>query len=449
MPSPVSPGAIARLLTGRIPGQVVLQFTNRCNAACAQCGMRRSAEIERTHLDTDEMKRLIDAMAARGVAALSFTGGEPLLHLEQVAECVRHAVNAGIPYVRTGTNGFVFRNPDDDGFEKRVRAMAETLAQSGLYTFWISLDSADPATHEANRGLPGVVRGIAKALPWFHEAGLYPAANLGINRLTGGPTAPLPGPEAFEPAAFYQAARRAFARFYQATEELGFTMANACYPMSLEPAEADREAVYAATSTADMIRFRPEEKALLFRALLDTIPEFRSRLRIFSPRSALLALVRQYSHAAPENGNGNGFGPLEYPCRGGKDFFFIDCADGSTYPCGYRGDEDLGHFARLDRDMLDHRETCRRCDWECFRDPSQMLGPLTQVLRRPHRLALGMLRDRTMARTWLEDVRYYRACHWFDGRRPPDRAALDAFAGMNPPESVAPGLASSASRAST
>jgi len=34
--------------------------------------------------------------------------------------------------------------------------------------------------------------------------------------------------------------------------------------------------------------------AALFRALIDTIAEFRHRIRIFSPRSSLHALVQQY-----------------------------------------------------------------------------------------------------------------------------------------------------------
>jgi hypothetical protein len=64
--------------------------------------------------------------------------------------------------------------------------MVEQLANSSLRNFWISLDSAVDRVHDAMRGFPGVVAGIAKALPIFHQAGIYPAVNLGINRNVGG-----------------------------------------------------------------------------------------------------------------------------------------------------------------------------------------------------------------------------------------------------------------------
>ncbi|MBI5894652.1 MAG: hypothetical protein HZB24_01095 [Desulfobacterales bacterium] len=38
---------IGRLARNRIPPQLVVQITNRCNACCPQCGMRRGAEIAR------------------------------------------------------------------------------------------------------------------------------------------------------------------------------------------------------------------------------------------------------------------------------------------------------------------------------------------------------------------------------------------------------------------
>jgi 2-iminoacetate synthase ThiH len=69
------------LFNGRLPGQLVIQYSNYCNADCPQCGMRRSATLKRHTLDRDVVKKLIDDAAARGVQSLSFTGGEPLLFL--------------------------------------------------------------------------------------------------------------------------------------------------------------------------------------------------------------------------------------------------------------------------------------------------------------------------------------------------------------------------------
>jgi hypothetical protein len=94
--------------------------------------------------------------------------------------------------VRTGTNGFLFREHDRPDFASRMADLAKILVASGFNAFWISVDSADADLHEINRGLPGVIQGIKKALPILHDHGLFPAANLGINRLTGGPDGPPP-----------------------------------------------------------------------------------------------------------------------------------------------------------------------------------------------------------------------------------------------------------------
>ena len=77
------------------------------------------------------------------------------------------------------------RRPWRPAFEKRVSGLAEQLVNAGVYTFWISIDSADPGVHESMRGLKGVWDGIRKAIPIFHRHGLYPSANLGINRKMG------------------------------------------------------------------------------------------------------------------------------------------------------------------------------------------------------------------------------------------------------------------------
>ena len=108
--------------------------------------------------------------------------------------------------------------------------------------------------------------------------------------------------------------------------------------------------------------FSPAEKLDLFQALSDCIPSHREKIRIFTPRCSLHALLQQY----------RGHDELTTPCRGGIDYFFVDSRTGHSYPCGYRGGDDLGCF-----DGGSHRPSaptaiCRRCDWECFRDPTEL-----------------------------------------------------------------------------
>jgi hypothetical protein len=59
--------------------------------------------------------------------------------------------------------------------------------------------------------------------------------------------------------------------------------------------------------------------------------------------------------------------------------------------------------------------------------PVPALGPLLDLARRPLSAARRIVGDRPALRLWLEDLRYYRACGLFDGRRAPDTAALERF----------------------
>ena len=173
---------LAGLFRGRVPGQLVVQLTDRCNATCPQCSMRVTEPFKRSRLSMDDLRRIIDAAAEKGVAAISFTGGEPMLLFDDLAALIRHAGRAGIPCIRTGTNGYFFMHSRRPGFHSRISRIVDTLADTPLRNFWISIDSAVPEVHETMRGFPGVVEGIAKALPVFHDAGIYPSLNLGINR---------------------------------------------------------------------------------------------------------------------------------------------------------------------------------------------------------------------------------------------------------------------------
>jgi MoaA/NifB/PqqE/SkfB family radical SAM enzyme len=384
--------------------------------------MRASNRFPRNRLDLDDVKRMLDAAVQQGIRVVSFTGGEPLLHLDDLVTLIRHAGSAGIDYIRTGTNGHTFTHPDRPRFMERVHRLAERLAETPIRNFWISIDSAIPEVHERMRGLPGVIRGIERALPVFHAHHLFPSANLGINRNLGGErtrNARIETGSPDETERFRAVYREAFGSFYRFVEGMGFTMVNSCYPMSVEPENPVKglSPVYAATSPEDIVRYNELEKAELFRALFRTVPEHRGRIRIFSPRTSLRSLYRTYRHleGAP------------YPCRGGLDAFFVDSRDGNTYPCGYRGSESMGRFWNLDVGRIKAEAWCTRCDWECFRDPSELFGPILQARSSPLALVDRLRRDPGFAALWREDLSYYRACDLFDGRKPPDYRRLSRF----------------------
>lgn len=412
------------ILNSRIPGQLVVQYAYHCNAACPQCGMRTSHSYKRSRLTTDTVKEIIDHAAQQNFKAISFTGGEPLLFFDDIVELMRHAGKAGIDYIRTGTNGFMFRDSEHPGFEAKVHKFAEKLADTPIRNFWISIDSAIPEVHEKMRGLDGVFAGIEKALPILHSYGIYPSANLGINRNISGETGLAPPLRAvtkqYYLERFYQNFTRGLELFYDRMITMGFSMINTCYPMSAEwdnNRTKGTSAVYAAASDSFVVNFAPEEKAMIFKGLMDTIPAYRSRIRIFSPLCSLLSLKRQHSgdQSAP------------FSCRGGIDFFFIDADHGDLYPCGYRGDENLGKFTQFNHQEPVTDKKCLNCDWECFRDPSEMFGPLLLGIKKPARLMAKLAFDREFMRHWLTDLTYYRACDYFNGRMPINEKKLKQF----------------------
>ena len=271
------------------------------------------------------------------------------------------------------------------------------------------------------RGLPGVVEGIARALPIFERHGLWPTANLGINRLTGGePLALAEGAGEAERQEFEERSLAAFRAFYRKVLDLGLHGRQL-----LLPDERRVRAGARARSRIPRILGRlggelpARREGASFRALDRAVEEFRPRLRIFTPRSMLHSLVREYRDGEPHG----------YACRGGLDFFFVAAADGEAYPCGFRSHERLGKYWEALTGKGSRSEAhCRSCDWECFRDPSNLAGPLLEARSRPWALLARWRRDPEWARLWRGDLAYQRACDYFDGRLPPEPRRLGAFA---------------------
>lgn len=385
--------------------QLVIQYTTLCNADCPQCGMRRSNKIKRVKLEMDYVKKVIDyAVSKWNIKFLSFTGGEPFIFVNDIIELINYASNMGIKYIRTGTNGYVFQYSASKAneFEKNTRLLIEKLSETKLYTLWISLDSSDPKTHEKMRGFDGLLKGIEKAIRIFEEYGMHPAANLGLNRNIAGQYSQ-EEINNFDKEKFYERYRYGISRFYELAINMGFTIANTCYPMSIE----DNTYSYYATSQEDIVRFKPEEKLVLYKALYDSASYYRSKIRIFTPRSSLYSLINSYNK-------------VKYPCRGGIDYFYLDAQNGHIYPCGYRANDDFGEIWDINLDDLrKSKPNCTKCDWECFRDPTELIQPVIDFYRNPFSIPYELAID-IKKRLWFRDLLYFYACDFFNMRSKPN-----------------------------
>jgi hypothetical protein len=394
-----------KVLFGDIPGQLVIQTTNHCKGACPQCGMRKSAAIERCSLTAEIIQKTVNQCAENGFEAVSFTGGEPFVNMDKLFSALDYAGEAKIRYLRTGTNGFMLAPNGKSADIEQITLFTQRLSVTKVRNFWISIDSADTQMHETMRGLPGVVEGIQKALPIFHSYGLYPAANLGINRnISGLLIERLNGLDDEE--RFLEAFKSGFTAFFQKVIQMGFTIANVCYPMSSNNEEVANFA-YGAISADYIVSFSPRELTLVFQALFEVVSVFRDKIRIFTPLSMLYAMASEDE-------------TLLLPCLGGIRYFYMDSRDGHIYPCGYRGNEDLGDdLQKAVRQAASSQANCIKCHWECFRDPSQLFGIARSMLRHPIQTFIKNQIDPTIRRLWFEDIKYYIACDFFDGRTAP------------------------------
>ncbi|MBI4776413.1 MAG: radical SAM protein [Deltaproteobacteria bacterium] len=98
-------------------------------------------------------------LQALGIAYIGITGGEPLLR-KDVGEIIRSVDDRSI--VILSTNGKAL---------SRKRALA--LKQAGLFSLAVSLDSADPDTHNRSRGDRDAFESALEAIRISAQAGLY------------------------------------------------------------------------------------------------------------------------------------------------------------------------------------------------------------------------------------------------------------------------------------
>lgn len=144
------------------PFLVALNLTRRCNLRCAHCyldaGKRCKGAPE--ELVTDEVETLLDGIAALDSKTMVvLTGGEPLLRPDLLV-LSEYASRLGLAVV-VGTNGTLLD-----------RAAVGRLRDAGVHAVGISLDSLDPAYHDAFRGRPGAWERTLRGIEACRRGGL-------------------------------------------------------------------------------------------------------------------------------------------------------------------------------------------------------------------------------------------------------------------------------------
>ncbi len=124
------------------PYWIYISLSHRCNCDCQMCGVKKI--LTEYHLDRDLIKRALREISLwRSDCVLLLTGGEPFLR-DDIFDIVDFAVSLGIR-TEVVTNGSLINSPE----------MARRILNSGLQNIAVSLDGANPKTHDSIRGVEG------------------------------------------------------------------------------------------------------------------------------------------------------------------------------------------------------------------------------------------------------------------------------------------------------
>ena len=125
-----------------VPLVLSWNVTRKCNLKCSHCYINAAKEELHNELTTEEGKRLMDQISEVSRPLLILSGGEPLLR-NDIYELIQYGTTKGFR-MGLGSNGSLL----DD-------TVARKLADAGVKTVSISLDSRIPEKHDDFRGVTG------------------------------------------------------------------------------------------------------------------------------------------------------------------------------------------------------------------------------------------------------------------------------------------------------
>lgn len=141
--------------TSSPPDHLYIELTDRCNLHCKHCYLAASPGGEQV-LDAEVVRRTLTDFAALGGYSVAFSGGEPLMHPEW-QNIVIHAARLGLTCTVV-TNG------------TRLDHHAVSTLVRHAVTVAVSVDGAQPQTHDAMRGRGNASR-VWAALSRLAQAG--------------------------------------------------------------------------------------------------------------------------------------------------------------------------------------------------------------------------------------------------------------------------------------
>ena len=145
------------------------EVTKGCNLRCVHCRATATQLSSPSDLSTEKALGIIDQIAAAANPILVLSGGEPLFRSD-IFQLARYATDKGLR-VALATNGTLV-----------TKEVARLIIDAGVKRVSISLDGADPATHDTFRGIPGAFEAAVYGLRNLKTLGMSVQINMTIAR---------------------------------------------------------------------------------------------------------------------------------------------------------------------------------------------------------------------------------------------------------------------------
>ncbi|TFF93294.1 MAG: radical SAM protein, partial [Promethearchaeota archaeon] len=150
----------SRILHTHCPVAMTFAVTYNCQCDCIHCSAGRHKHEEVKELSTSEAKKVIDDSLKLGISILAFTGGEPLL---------RKDIYDLISYVdQRKAVSLLFTNG-----ELLTKKNVKKLANAGLYSLFVSIDSPDSSEHDRLRRRRGLFEKAIQGIKNAKKEGLF------------------------------------------------------------------------------------------------------------------------------------------------------------------------------------------------------------------------------------------------------------------------------------
>jgi len=298
-----------------IPAVLDFSVTDYCQADCDFCGFARSKMRGklRRFADSAAFASALPILRRRGIRYLNFQGGEPLLH-PQIIAMVAATRRAGLKPSLI-TNGW------------QLAGKADPLAAAGLQNLLVSIDSADMAAHERNRGLRGVTGRIERGVARMKALGVPVVASVTVSKLVDFDVLPA------------------------TLRRLGFDAVTFSYPRK----EPFGSSSLAYGGESELVDFTDAE----LDAALGAILRLKRRFPVLNP-AASVRDIRRHVRGARER----------FACVGGFKYFYMDWRLDIWRCEAWR--EPLGSVFAFDR-IADDRTPCTACIMSCYRDTTVMM----------------------------------------------------------------------------